>query len=170
MPERDDWLTGGRVGRAHGLDGSFHVTRPRGGLLRLGVTVRIGDGEAEIVRADGTPERPIVRLADHETRAAADALRGAELLVARSDTPELGDDEWWPEDLEGCRVVDGSRPLGEVRRMLALPSCDVLEVTGPHSFLVPLVRDAVRSVDVDGGVIDIDAAFLGELGPGEGPG
>ncbi len=32
--ERADWLPAGRIGRPHGLDGSFHVTRPRPGLLR----------------------------------------------------------------------------------------------------------------------------------------
>ena len=42
--------------------------------------------------------------------------------------PELGPDEWWAEDLEGCAVHDGDREVGTVRRLLALPSCEVLEV------------------------------------------
>jgi len=33
---------------------------------------------------------------------------------------------------------------------------------------VPLVRDAVRSVDVAAKVIDVDLAFLGETAPGAG--
>jgi hypothetical protein len=43
----------------------------------------------------------------------------------------------------------------------------VLEVTGAASepFLVPLVRDAVRRVDVGAKVIDIDVAFLGDTVP-----
>ena len=102
-----EWLAAGRVGRPHGLDGSFHVTRPRGALLALGSTVRVGDAEAEIVRRAGTDERPILRLAGHEDREAADALRGRDLLV-------------------------------------------------------PLVRDAVRSVDIAAGVVDVDLSFLGE--------
>ena len=35
-----EWLAAGRVGRPHGLDGSFHVTRPRGALLALGTVVK----------------------------------------------------------------------------------------------------------------------------------
>jgi 16S rRNA processing protein RimM len=159
-----EWLAAGRVGRPHGLDGSFHVTRPRGALLPLGATVRIGDAEVEIVRRAGTDERPILRLAGHDDREAAEALRGQDLLVHRAAAPALGDDEWYAEDLEGCRVVDGAIAVGRVRRMLALPSCEALEVErdGGGDLLVPLVRDAVRSVDVAVGVVDVDLAFLDE--------
>jgi 16S rRNA processing protein RimM len=54
--------------------------------------------------------------------------------------------------------------VGEVRRLLALPSCEALEVArgDGDDLLVPLVRDAVRSVDVQAGVVDVDLDFLGE--------
>jgi 16S rRNA processing protein RimM len=162
--QRVQWLAAGRVGRPHGLDGSFHVTRPRGVLLALGAMVRVGDAEAEIVRRAGTDERPIRRLAGHEDRAAAEALRGSDLLVDRGAAPALDEDEWYAEDLEGCRVVDGSLEVGRVRRLLALPSCEALEVErdGRGDLIVPLVRDAVRSVDVADRLVDVDLAFLGE--------
>jgi 16S rRNA processing protein RimM len=175
----EDWIPGGRVGRPHGLDGSFYVVAPRPGLLDLGVVVRAGDREAEIVRRAGTDDRPIVRLAGVESREAADALRGVELLAPRAIAPPLDEDEWWAEDLAGCLVVDGDRELGRVERLVPLPSCEALEVFpsagardagGVESFLVPLVRDAVRSVDVAAKVIDVDVAFLGETVPESGRG
>ena len=166
MTGAQDWLAGGRVGRPHGLDGSFHVLEPRAALLELGATVRIGDRETEIVRRAGTDDRPIVRLDGVDTREAAGALRGVELLMPRSAAPPLEDDEWWAEDLVGCRVVDGARELGRVERLRPLPSCEALEVAaGDETFLVPLVRDAVRSVDVAAKVIDVDVAFLGDTAP-----
>jgi 16S rRNA processing protein RimM len=166
-PTADDWLAAGRVGRPHGLDGSFHVTRARPALLALGATVRIGDREAEIVRRSGTDERPILRLEGFDGREAAEALRGAELLVPRTAAPPLEDEEWWAADLVGCRVVDGERALGFVVRLIALPSCEALEVTDDvgEEFLVPLVSDAVRSVDIEAKVIDIDIGFLGDTAP-----
>lgn len=162
--ERVEWLAAGRVGRPHGLDGSFHVTRPRASLLGAATSVRVGDAELEIARRAGTEERPILRLAGHTDRAAAEALRGQDLLVAREAARALEEDEWFAEDLVGCRVVDGAAPVGTVRRLVALPSCEALEVGRPAgtALLVPLVRDAVRSVDVAAGVIDVDLAFLGE--------
>ncbi|HEX7299339.1 MAG TPA: ribosome maturation factor RimM [Solirubrobacteraceae bacterium] len=166
MAEPVQWLSAGRVGRPHGLDGSFHVTRARGALLALGATVRVGVDEAEIVRRAGTDERPIVRLAGHDDRDAAVALRGRDLMVHRDAAPALGEDEWYAEDLEGLRVVDGALAVGRVRRLVALPSCEALEVEcDGEDLLVPLVRDAVRAVDVDAGVVDVDLDFLGAAPP-----
>ena len=117
MPEgAEDWLTAGRVGRPHGLDGSFYVTRARAALLAPGATVRVGDRDAEIVRLAGTDERPILRLGGFDGREAAEELRGTDLLVPRSAAPPLDEDEWWATDLVGCRVVDGDREVGSVAR------------------------------------------------------
>jgi 16S rRNA processing protein RimM len=166
-PSPDDWLAGGRVGRPHGLDGSFYVVDARPALLGPGARVRVAGRETEVVRRAGTDGRPILRLEGFEGRDAAEELRGLELLVPRVAAPALEEDEWWAEDLEGCRVVDGDRELGRVARLVALPSCEALEVTGGgEAFLVPLVRDAVRSVDVEGKVVDVDVAFLGDTAPG----
>ena len=61
-------------------------------------------------------------------------------------------------------MSDGDRPVGVVRRLLELPSCEVLEVERPDGgeLLVPLVSDAVREVDLDRRAIDVDLHFLGE--------
>jgi 16S rRNA processing protein RimM len=140
------------------------VTRPDGRLLPLGGVVTVAGGAAKIERRAGTEERPILRLEGHAGREAAEALRGEPLLVAQTDLPELEPDEYWAHELEGCTVVDGEAEVGVVRRMVALPSCEALEVVRPggEELLVPLVRDAVRSVDVAARRIDVDLAFLGE--------
>jgi 16S rRNA processing protein RimM len=158
------WLHAGRVGRPHGLDGSFHVTRPNSQLLRDARRVRIEDSEVEITRRAGTDRSPILRLAGHDNRGAAESLRGKDILVERSHAPELGPDEWWAEDLVGCVVHDGERPVGTVARLVELPSCEALEVQRPGSaaLLVPLVSDAVRDVDLEQRAIDVDLQFLGE--------
>jgi len=152
------FLEAGRVGRAHGLDGSFHVTGPRPRLLTLGMPTDLG----AIVRRAGTDERPLVRLEGCETREAAEALHGRPLRVAVHDAPPLGPGEWWAHELEGLAVTDGDRSVGTVRRMLELPSVEVLEVERPDGseLLVPMVSDAVRSLDVAGRRVDVDLGFL----------
>jgi 16S rRNA processing protein RimM len=152
-------LNAGRVGRPHGLDGSFHVTRPRAALLAVGGSVHVGAAVREIVRCAGTPERPIVRLEGVEDRAGAEALRNEELLVARADAPPLPEGEYWAEDLEGCAVVTpGGRELGHVEQLRALPSCEVLEV---GELLVPMVADAVLEISIEQRRVVVDPAFLG---------
>jgi 16S rRNA processing protein RimM len=162
-----DWLRAGTVGRPHGLDGSFHVSRPNAQLLALGANVLVGGRERRVTRRAGTDARPIVRLEGCDDRDSARALGGDDLLVGRTEAPELEEDEWWAEDLEGCAVHDAGQPVGTVRRLLGLPSCEVLEVereAGAADLLVPLVADAVRSVDLDRKEIEIDLRFLGEVG------
>jgi 16S rRNA processing protein RimM len=152
------FLEAGRVGRAHGLDGSFHVLGPRPRLLKLGMPTDLG----EIVRLAGTDEKPLVRLAGCETREAAEALHGRPLQVALEHAPELEEGEWWAHELEGLTVTDGDREVGRVRRMLELPSVEVLEVerADGSELLVPMVGDAIRALDVPGRRVDVDLGFL----------
>ncbi len=163
----DRWLRAGVVGRPHGLDGSFHVANPVAGLLDLGLEVQINGIPRRIDRIAGHERRLILRVEGSDGRETAATLRGQDILVPRAQAPPLEEDEWWATDLEGCTVRDGDREIGVVTRLLALPSCEVLEVTrrddpdGPQ-LLVPLVKDAVRAVDLDEHVIDVDLHFLGE--------
>jgi 16S rRNA processing protein RimM len=172
------WLRAGQVGRPHGLDGSFHVAGASPLLLVAGAEVLLGEGgpARRIERRAGHDARVILRLEDCDSRDAVAPLRGLELFVSRSVAPPLEADEWWAEELEGCSVHDGGRPVGVVARLLALPSCEVLEViragadggeggegdVAAEPLLVPLVGDAVRSVDVAARRIDVDLTFLGE--------
>jgi 16S rRNA processing protein RimM len=154
----------GRVGRPHGLDGSFHVTQPRERVLQAARTLVVEGSEVEIVRHDGTPARPILKLAGVSSRERVEALRGTDLWVPRAAAPPLDEDEWLAEDLVGCRVVDGDRVVGVVAKLLPYPSCELLEVQRPEapSLLVPLISDAVRTVDAGAQLIDVNLAFLGE--------
>ena len=157
-------LEAGRVGRPHGLDGSFHVTRPDSRLLAGLDEIYVNGDPVRIERRAGTDERPILRLVGHAGRAAAEALRGAPLAVSPDRAPPLEPGEYWAHELAGCAVWDGEPRVGDVRRMLPLPSCEALEVARADGgdLLVPMVRDAVRAVDVGARRIDVDLAFLGE--------
>jgi 16S rRNA processing protein RimM len=163
-------LVAGRVGRPHGLDGSFYVTRPRPRLLGVGVGVTLAGRGTAIVRLAGTEQRPIVRVEGIEDRAGAEALRGTDLLIDGGDAPALGEDEWWAHELEGCEVVDGQELLGTVVRLIELPSCEALEVRpadGGEPLLVPMVKDAVRRVAPAQRRIEVNLEFLGLADRGE---
>ncbi len=172
-------LLAGCVGRAHGLDGSFYVTGPKPRLLVLGATVKVDGRGAKILRRAGADEHPLIRLQGIEDRGAAEALRGLELTVDFAEAPELEEGEWWAGELEGCEVFDGERRVGTVLRLVELPSCEALQVrldrpsqgqsadgqSGDRAseVLVPMVRDAIRSVDPAARRIDVDIGFLEEL-------
>ena len=171
----------GRVGRPHGRDGSFWVEEvlPAAraasdqGPLREGAEVVVAGNRARVERRGGADDQPLVRLSSAATRAEAASLRGEALMVPEAEAP-LRPGEWLVDDLVGA-WVEG---VGDVRRVLAGTSCDLLEV-GEEGLLIPLVSDAVREIDVAAGRIDVDHGFLGiaeatsEAGPtpssGQGP-
>jgi 16S rRNA processing protein RimM len=157
-------LEAGRVGRAHGLDGSFYVIGSQPRLLTVGATVTVAGRIAAIERRAGTEQRPILRLHGIGDRSAAEALRGQRLMVSSREAPVLAEGEWWAHELEGCAVFGGGRRLGTVSRLVELPSCEALEVTGGRdleALLVPMVKDAIRRVEPAQRRIEVDLDFLG---------
>jgi 16S rRNA processing protein RimM len=141
-------VTAGRVGKAHGLDGSFYVEELRA-PIELGDTLRIGDQAYDVIRRDGTDDRPLIKLEGVEDPG---SLRGELLLVE----DELEEGEYLAADLIGCDVPG----LGRVERVLDAPSCPLLEV-GEDGHLVPLIGDAVKRIDLEAKIIEVDREFLG---------
>jgi 16S rRNA processing protein RimM len=135
----------GRVGRAHGRDGSFYVNGPDSAFA-VGTAVWIGERESVVERRAGTDQRPLIRLTGIDPR----EHTGEPLLV---DEP-LADDEYAADQLVGAEVPG----VGTVTRVVNGPSCDVLEV---GEVLIPFVSDAVKSVDLERRVIEVDREFLG---------
>jgi 16S rRNA processing protein RimM len=144
----------GRVGRPHGLDGSFFVegASERPDAFRSGATVYVDDTPAQIVASKrGSQGRPVIRL-DRRVE------RGATLAVPRETLPALGEDEYYAFQLVGLAVEEaGGRLLGRVRDVLDYPANDVLELDSGLS--LPLVEACVQQVDLEGGRIVIAPGF-----------
>jgi 16S rRNA processing protein RimM len=144
----------GRVGRPHGLDGSFFVEGPseRPGAFAVGAVVFVNGEPVKIVASKrGSQNRPVIRLARRVDR-------GAELAVPRESLPPLGEDEYYSFQLVGLAVEEeGGRVLGHVRDVLDYPANDVLELDTGLS--LPLVEACVRKVDLESGRIVVAQGF-----------
>jgi len=149
-----DLVPVGRVGRPHGLDGSFFVEGASGrkGTFAVGATLHAGGEPATVVASRrGAGGRPVIEL-DRPVE------RGAELAVERSTLPPLEDEEFYVFQLVGLVVVEeGGRVLGRVRDVLEYPANDVLELDSGAS--LPLVEACVREVDPAAGRIVVAAGF-----------
>jgi 16S rRNA processing protein RimM len=140
-------VTAGRVGKPHGLDGSFYVEGPRHELPEGGSVVLAG-ATHQIARRAGTDDRPLIRLAGIEDPG---ELRGEILLVEG----ELDENEWLAGDLVGLSVPG----LGTVVQVVEAPSVSVLELD--DGTLIPFVGDAIDRIDLDAGEIHVKREFLG---------
>ena len=71
----------------------------------------------------------------------------------------FGNSESKPPEAPSVPTRPSNPPPAEKERGAPAPAA------GGEDFLVPLVRDAVRSVDVEAKVVDVDVAFLGDTAP-----
>jgi 16S rRNA processing protein RimM len=164
-PWRPPTIVVGRVGRAHGLDGSVYLDGHGGAVpLRPGLRVTVGGVTTLIAARRGADTHPIVRFELAADRAAAEAMRGREVEVAASELPPPDEQagEYAHVDLIGCRVLCGAQELGAVADVLAYPANDVLDVRSDDGgqVLIPFADDVVRQVDIAGRRIAIRDDFL----------
>jgi 16S rRNA processing protein RimM len=143
----------GRVGKPHGLDGSFAVEEASEAPERFiaGAIVYVEGEPARIVASKRARGRPVIRL-DRP------AERGSRLSVLRSDLPEPEPDAYYVFDLVGLEVEEeGGRSLGRVEQVSPAPANDVLELDS--GLLLPLVEACVMEVDVEAGRIVVARGF-----------
>jgi len=149
----DEWVAVGRVGRPHGLDGSFVVERPSENerLFEPGATLYAGGKQTRVAARKRSGGRLVIRLDPP-------APRGAELAVRRSALPEPDPDAYYVFQLRGLRVVeDGGRPLGTVQEVVRGVANDVLELdTG---LALPMHEACIRGIDLAEGTIRVAAGF-----------
>ena len=148
-----DLVKVGRVGKPHGLDGSFVVEHASEDAERFskGASLHVDGEPAEIVGSKRSRGRPVIRL-DRE------APRGAELAVPRDQLPPAGEDEYYEFQLVGLAVEEeGGRQLGSVAALIPGPANDVLELDS--GLLLPLVGACIQQVDLAAGRILIARGF-----------
>jgi 16S rRNA processing protein RimM len=154
LPSAPDLVPVGRVGRPHGIDGSFFVEGPsdREGTFATGAVLHVDGVPAKVVVSKrGSGGRPVIRL-DRRVD------RGATLAIPRADLPPLEEDEYYSFQLVGLAVEEeGGRALGRVRDVLEYPANDVLELDSGQ--LLPLVEACVREIDLEGGRILVAVGF-----------
>jgi 16S rRNA processing protein RimM len=144
----------GRVGRPHGLDGSFFVEDASDDARWFAVGSRLYAGAAEVAvvaARRGGGGRQVIKLD-------TPLDRGTTLEVPVSALPPTGDDEYYAFQLVGLEVVeDGGGPLGRVARVEPGVANDALELES--GLLLPLVGECVRDIDLESGRILVARGF-----------
>jgi 16S rRNA processing protein RimM len=134
----------GRVGRPHGIDGSFFVEGGSDSAERFapGATLLVNGDPAEITGSKrGSGGRFVIKL----DRPVA---RGATLAVRRDELPDPEPDAYYVFQLVGLNVEeDGGRALGAVTDVSPGPANDALVLDS--GLLLPLVESCVLEIDLE---------------------
>jgi 16S rRNA processing protein RimM len=150
----DELVVVGRVGKPHGVDGSFFVEGASDVPERFakGASLLVDETPVEIVVSKrGAGGRPVINL-DRPVP------RGATLAVRRDELPDPGEDTYYVFQLVGLAVEEeGGRPLGTVIEVENGPANDTLELDS--GLLLPLVESCVLDVDTGAGRIVVARGF-----------
>jgi 16S rRNA processing protein RimM len=151
---KTDVVTVGRVGRPHGVDGSFFVEDASEAEERFATdAVLLVDGEPArvVVSKRGSGGRRVIKL-DRPVS------RGASLAVRRDELPEPDEDAYYVFQLVGLRVEEeGGRELGVVADVENMPANDALVLDS--GLLLPMVDACVLQLDLEAGRIVVARGF-----------
>jgi 16S rRNA processing protein RimM len=152
-PTEAHFVIVGRVGRPHGLDGSFVVERPSENetLFETGASLYAGGEQVTVAARKRSGGRLVVKL-DRPVP------RGAELAVPRSQLPEPEPDSYYVFQLVGLEVVEeGGRRLGAIEDVTPGVANDVLQLDS--GLALPMHEECVREIDLDAGRVVVARGY-----------
>jgi 16S rRNA processing protein RimM len=154
----------GRINAAHGVRGTVKVKALGSGRhLRAGVRPVVDGERREILHSRETPKGFLVDLEGITDRSSAGALRGAELLLDRSELDEPEEDEFYVSDLVGLEARDTEgKTLGTVADTFETPTHEVLIVRDEEGgeLYVPFTLEHVLGVLLREGSVVVDPSKL----------
>jgi 16S rRNA processing protein RimM len=158
-PAPEDPALVGHVVRPHALIGEVIVAPvdPATAHLEAGNEVWVAGRWRRVSRSRVHGARRIMGFDGVADREAAEALRGAELVIDAESLARLGGDRYYVHELVGCRLeTPAGEDLGEVVAVVPGPQdCLEVEKLGRRS-LVPMARAWLHSVDIEARRIVID--------------
>jgi len=148
----------GYVRKAHGIKGSVIVRPLTDDPDQRWTPGAVVTSDAEppvdytVVSASDHPAGLLVHFAGVEDRNTSESLKGTSFTIPSDERRDLGDGEYWPDDLVGCTVVnDQDEILGTVESVVFGAAQDRLVVrTESGTIEVPLVDAIVPLVDIPG--------------------
>ncbi|MCS7056114.1 MAG: ribosome maturation factor RimM [Thermoflexales bacterium] len=158
---RPRFLVVGKVSRPHGIAGEIKVqlAPEYEGVLDGVGRIYLNDAEHPYRLLACRPHQGgvLLRLERVTTRNAAEALRGARVLIRTSDLPVLPPGEYYAYQLIGLRVVrESGEVLGELSEVLRTGSNDVYVVkTAMGELLLPAIESVIRSIDLATGTMTV---------------
>lgn len=153
-PRGDSRISVGYVRRAHGLNGDV-IVRPltdHPGRYQAGASL-LSDAEPprsfNIASVRDHNDGLLIHFEGVNDRNAAEALQGLTFTISPEERRRLGEDEYWPEDLEGLTAITSSGVhLGQVTGVILGQAQDrlVVKTQDGREVEVPFVSEIVGEI------------------------
>ncbi len=150
----------GIIGKPHGIRGEVTVrwvtdypkTFQKGDQLHVGDSGKQLTIESIRQKLAKGKTLTIIKFAELNNPQDAQKYRQAHLLRSQDEGPSLQENQYWLDDLAGCKVYVAGRQVGIVQQVLDLPANVVLvtamEAKDPSSsVLIPFIETYIKQVD-----------------------
>lgn len=158
------YLEAGKIVGTHGVRGEMRVQpwcdSPQflTAFKRL-FTDKNGGGALEVLQSRAHGNIVLLRVKGVDDIAATETLRGKVVYIAREDA-DLPQGAHFVQDLMGCKVFeeDDGREYGVISDVSQTGANDVWHISRDgREYLIPVIPDVVRTVDVEAGKVVIHA-------------
>lgn len=163
-PPRTSCIAVAQISRSVGIRGEVKLhslARDAARFAKLH-NVRVGRDESETQQFNVESVRfvssnVVIKFWGIDTRTQADGLRGQFVYVSERQAVKPVTGSYFIHDIVGMKVVnEKGTEVGTVKEVYQLPANDVwLVVQNSKEMMLPAIKDVIKSVDVEGGVIVI---------------
>ena len=155
----------GKIVGTHGLRGDLKVrlssNDPEVLLATEQVFFHLPTGEmltVKPVRQSLHKGQVLLRLQDYDSINLVEHMVGGRVMLPQDQLPELDDDEFYWEQLQGLQVIDRQRGLiGRLQQMFTTAAHDTYVVKGEYGeVLIPAVAQFVLEIDLQEQIMHVD--------------
>lgn len=147
-----EFITIGQIVNTHGVKGELKVYPLTDDIKRFRnlKTVFIDDVERTVSWCKVQTEKVILKIEGIESMDEAQKYKTKYIKVRREEAVKLPKDRYFVVDIIGCKVIDeNNKEIGTVEEVIFTGSNDVYWVKGNKEVLVPVLKDIVKSIDIE---------------------
>ena len=151
----------GRITGLHGVRGEVKFI-PYGGIDTFSwkavfIEKKNGRTRIEIASTRRHKNGFLILFKGYSTIDSSRELVGLEVMVSKTDVPDLPEGEYYHSDLLGLEVItDEAKPLGKITGIISTGANDVITVEGPEGeILIPITDESIKEVDLKGNRITV---------------
>ena len=143
----------GQIVNTHGIKGEVKViplTDDVNNFKKYG-KVLVGEEWKNILGVKFQKDRVILKLEGIESMDEAETYKKKYLRVLREEQPELEEGTFYLKDIIDCMVYDTEdKELGKVFEVIQTKNNDVYWIKSPKELLIPVLKDIVLDIDIEG--------------------
>ncbi len=172
----EEYIELGRCSKPHGIKGAFalHLYNPEDSTLQKGSKVYLIPKEGSKLQAEGQEfeisqisfgNKVITFFKEVNDRNKVEEILPFDIYFKKSDLPEIGEDEFYLDDLIGLSVIDAKTDLkiGKISSFYDNTAQIILEIRGDQNIEIPMIDNFVVETNIEEGFMKINVPeYLGE--------